>query len=203
MDYILPIVGSSGYYELASPFDALVTDRIEYTCKAVRRLSDYLANNEDAKSAIYDKYGIASIYEEDVVSDAYIVSLQSRTGHWLYVPYRYILSYPSPNGVRYRTVMLGVSLPALPVSQDLNAVMSDLKDMVQGVLGVDVVVKMVETSKPVLVTTDAHEQTRLRRSIRVLAEGSLHTENVRLRNEAASLRAHIAELESYIKSKNL
>lgn len=203
MDYILPIVGSSGYYELASPFDALVTDRIEYTCKAVRRLSDYLANNEDAKSAIYDKYGIASIYEEDVVSDAYIVSLQSRTGHWLYVPYRYILSYPSPNGVRYRTVMLGVSLPALPVSQDLNAVMSDLKDMVQGALGVDVVVKMVETSKPVLVTTDKHEQTRLRRSIRVLAEGSLHTENVRLRNEAASLRAHIAELESYIKSKNL
>jgi hypothetical protein len=63
MNYVLPVVGSSGYYELAHPFDALVMDKVEYTCKAVRRISDYLANNEDVKVAIYDKYGIANVYQ--------------------------------------------------------------------------------------------------------------------------------------------
>jgi len=203
MNYVLPVVGSSGYYELASPFDALVMDKVEYTCKAVRRISDYLANNEDVKVAIYDKYAIGDVYQDDVASDAYVVSLQSKSGHWLYVPYRFILSYPSPNGVKYRSVMLGLAMPALPSSQDLSAVMQDLKELAEGQLGVDVVVKMVETSKPVLVTSQAHEDAQLRRSLRVSEQGTLYAQNHRLREEAAALRAHITQLENYIKNHAL
>jgi hypothetical protein len=200
MNFILPVVGSSGFYELASPFDALAMDRVEYTCKGVRRLSDYLANNEDPKTDIYVKNAIEPIYEEDLKLDAYIVSLQSISGHWLYVPYRYILSYPSPNGVKYRTVMLGVALPALPVSQALNGLMADVKDLVEGALGVDAVIKMVETSKPVLVSTEADQEAQLRRGLKISAAGTLHTQNQQLRDENAHLRAHITQLQDFIKS---
>ena len=197
---ILPVVGSAGYYELGDPFDKLVVNSVEYTCKAIRRLSDYLANNETPKKDIYDKNGVVeSVYDEDLKKDAYIVSLQSRTGHWLYVPYRYILSYPSVNGVQYRSVMIGISLPALPASQDLSSLANDLKDLTQAQLGVTAVVKQVETSKVVLIDFAAHEAKRLQRAGAVQASGSLFGQVVLLRKDNDALRAKVEMLENHIK----
>lgn len=198
---ILPVIGSSGFYELAAPFDVEVVDKIEYTCKAIRRISDYLANNEDPKASIYDAYEIdEAVYEEDLSKDAYIVSLQSRKGHWLYVPSRYILSYPSVNGVPYRSVMLGVSLPPLPVSQDLTAILSDIKDLVENSLGVSVAVRQVETSMNVLVDYSIHEATQQERNIHIEGRSTLYARNVALREENNLLIQKVASLENYIKS---
>lgn len=198
---ILPVIGSSGFYELAAPFDVEVVDKIEYTCKAIRRISDYLANNEDPKASIYNAYEIdEAVYEEDLSKDAYIVSLQSRKGHWLYVPSRYILSYPSVNGVPYRSVMLGVSLPPLPVSQDLTAILSDIKDLVENSLGVSVAVRQVETSMNVLVDYSIHEATQQERNIHIEGRSTLYARNVALREENNLLIQKVASLENYIKS---
>lgn len=198
---ILPVIGSSGFYELAAPFDVEVVDKIEYTCKAIRRISDYLANNEDPKASIYDAYEIdEAVYEEDLSKDTYIVSLQSRKGHWLYVPSRYILSYPSVNGIPYRSVMLGVSLPPLPVSQDLTAILSDIKDLVENSLGVSVVVRQVETSMIVLVDYSVHEATQQERNIHIEGRSTLYARNVALREENDLLIQKVASLENYIKS---
>lgn len=198
---ILPVIGSSGFYELAAPFDVEVVDKIEYTCKAIRRISDYLANNEDPKASIYDAYEIdEAVYEEDLSKDTYIVSLQSRKGHWLYVPSRYILSYPSVNGVPYRSVMLGVSLPPLPVSQDLTAILSDIKDLVENSLGVSVAVRQVETSMNVLVDYSVHEATQQERNIHIEGRSTLYARNVALREENDLLIQKVASLENYIKS---
>lgn len=198
---ILPVIGSSGFYELSAPFDVEVVDKIEYTCKAIRRISDYLANNEDPKASIYDAYEIdEAVYEEDLSKDTYIVSLQSRKGHWLYVPSRYILSYPSVNGVPYRSVMLGVSLPPLPVSQDLTAILSDIKDLVENSLGVSVAVRQVETSMNVLVDYSIHEATQQERNIHIEGRSTLYARNVALREENDLLIQKVASLENYIKS---
>lgn len=198
---ILPVIGSSGYYELAAPFDTEVVDKVEYSCKAIRRLSDYLANNEDPKKSIYDIYEIdEAIYEEDLNQDTYIVSLQSRKGHWLYVPSRYILSYPSVNGVAYRSVMLGVSLPPLPVSQDLTAILEDIKDLVEHNLGVNVTVKKVETSLDVLVDYDLHEITQQERNILIQGQTTLYARNNTLRKENDLLLEKVTALENYIKT---
>lgn len=201
---ILPVIGSSGYYELASPFDIEVIDKVEYTCKAIRRLSDYLANNEDPKTSIYDAYGIdEAVYENDLSQDAYIVSLQSRKGHWLYVPSRYILSYPSVNGVPYRSVMLGVSLPPIPVSQDLTAILSDIKDLVENSLGTTVAVKQVETSMNVLVDYSLHENTQQERNMNIEGRSTLYARNVALRQENDLLLEKVAALENYIKTNHV
>lgn len=201
---ILPVIGSSGYYELASPFDVEVVDKIEYTCKAIRRLSDYLANNEDPKTSIYDAYEInEAIYEADLEQDAYIVSLQSRKGHWLYVPSRYILSYPSVNGVAYRSVMLGISLPPIPVSQDLTAVLSDIKDLVEHSIGASVVVKQVETSVNVLVDYSLHENTQQERNMIIEGQATLYARNVALREENDLLLEKVTALENFIKANRV
>lgn len=197
---ILPVVGSSGFYELAPPFDSAAVNQVEYTCKAIRRISDYLANNEKIKEEVYDGNGLdESIWTEDSVADAYVVSLQSRTGHWVYVPVRYVLSYPSVNGVQYRSVMLGFSLPSLPVEQDISAVMAEMKDIVEDSLGVVVVAKMVETSKVVLIPHVEHATKRQERAAASAGRATMYARNIALRQENDALLAKVAQLESYIK----
>ena len=200
-NYVLPVVGSSGFYELAAPFDALVVDAIEYTCKAVRRISDYVAAAEDVKALVYTAYSLpADVYDADLAEDAYIVSLQSATGHWLYVPYRYIVSYPSPNGIQYRSIMLGISLPPMPISQSLDALEADIKAMVESRLGVKIGINRVATSKTILVPLDTHTTKQVQRTVAKLGDSSLYATQARLERENAVLRAKVDALEEYIKT---
>lgn len=154
---IIPIIGASGFFSFASPIDTIALPGVEYTCQAVRRISDYTANNEDPKEIAYKPYGIEdTVYEEDVKENAYIVSLQSAKGHWLYIPYRFILSYPSGDGHVYRSVMLTFSLPSLPREQDISGTINDVIDLLRGQLGVSTISKIVETSLPTLISDDDH-----------------------------------------------
>lgn len=198
---IVPSVGSAGFYEFAAPFDTKALATVEYSCKAVRKISEYLASGEDVKKDIYDENGLTdAIYEEDLAQDAYIVSLQSGTGHWLYVPYRYILSFPSTNGVPYRSVMLGFSLPALPAGYDLSPLLGELKLLIESRLGVQTSAKMVETSKVSLIPKDAHVTKQAERNARKAGDLSIYATQVRLEREAVQLRTKVAELEAYIKA---
>lgn len=200
MDSIVPVIGSAGFYEFSAPFNALAIDKVEYVCKAVRRISDLIANNEDPKVDIYDKNAIADTYEDDVKKDICIVSLQSRTGHWLYVPQRYILSYPSPNGVRYHSTVLTISLPPMPVDQDLKGLTNDIGDLVKSQLGVEISTNLVEASKVVLVSKEKHDATQLARRMKVATGGTLHSKVVSLTNENVVLREKLTLLENYIKN---
>lgn len=196
---ILPVIGSSGFYTLAAPFDVEVVAKIEYTCMAIRRISEFTANNVDVREDIYTPRNISeAVWREDSESDAYIVSLRSRTGHWLYVPARYILNYPSVNGIQYRSLMLGISLPSLPISQDVTALLAELKDMAESSLGVTVAVKQVETSKVVLVDHETHVAKQQARTAASQGLTTMRAKNVKLTQENAALLARLAELENYI-----
>jgi hypothetical protein len=165
-------------------------------------LSALLANNEDPWNEIYKPRGIEEeIYQEDLQEDAYIVELQSSQGHWLVVPYRYILSYPSTDGVPYRSVMVTISLPALPVDQDLTALMMDLDHLASGQLGISALVQPVETSKTVLIARELHETKMLERQLRKNQEGSIFTQNVALRKRNAELEERLKALETYVASR--
>lgn len=201
---VLPVVGSSGFYEFIAPFDAASINGIEYSCRAVRRISDYLANNEDVEKNVYTTNNLpASVWDEDSKNDAYIVSLQSKSGHWLYIPYRYIASYPSVNGIQYRTVMIGVSLPSIPVIQDLSAVEADVKDLVEHALGLSVVVKHVETSRIVMVPYDKHVAKEQERNVIRATQSTYTAKMVKLRSENDALLAKVRELETYIKAHHV
>lgn len=200
--HILPIVGSKGFHEFAAPFDTHAIENTEYECKAVRRLSDILANNEDPQKDIYEKSGLTEEdYTRDLGEDAYIVSFQSSGGHWLYIPYRYILKYPSVDGVPYRSVMIVVSLPSIPVNQDLSELKAELEDVARTSIGAEVKSKHVDSSKVILVPYELHEQTQVQRNIErnghmtmTARQHSLKTENQELRTKIQLLEAHILQL---------
>lgn len=198
---VLPIVGSAGFYEFASPFDVKAENNVEYTCVAVRRISDYIANNEDPQKSIYVKNELPEqTWLDDLAENAYIATLQSRSGHYLEVPYRYISKYPSVNGVPYRQVMIGLTLPSIPVAQDLTSLETEIKSVAEASLGVTVGVKSVELSKAVIVPFEQHEQAKQARQAQINGRATIYARYVAQRDRADSLQARLDQLETYIKS---
>ena len=195
---IIPTIGVSGYYKLKEPFNSVIIENERYTCKAIRKISDYFANNEDPKVLVYDIYGLPEAeYLDDVAKDSYIIALQSATGHWLYVPVKYMSSYPITNGVPYRSVILSLALPSIPLDTDLDAVLSAMQTIVKDELGVDTVPKIVETSRVVLVPSDKHKLTSANRKDKT-DKGKKYKKLQVAHNEALS---KITALENYILSK--
>lgn len=198
-ELVIPSIGSSGFFELRPPFDQVVLRNEQYTCQGIRKISEYLASNEDVKALVYDANAIdESDYNADAEADMPIVSLQADIGHWVYVPARYIIKYPITNGVPYRTLMIGISLPPMPVERDLTFLTTDLSNLVRDSLGVDVEIKLVETSKIVLVPRTKHN---LELSDRYAVSNGRTTDRSRYMSTQVQLDAalaKIAELETYI-----
>lgn len=199
MDMILPTIGSSGFFSLRAPFDTVILPNERYTCQAVRKLSDYLANNEKPKEDIYLANSVTEdIYEEDLKANASIVSLQAGTGHWVYVPARFVIQYPVVNGIPYRTMMIGISLPALPADKDLSFLRASIENLVRDTLGVDSATRVVETSKVVLVDKAKHDLTQSQRdaiAAGVTTDRSRYMDTLTKLNQALQ---KIQILESYI-----
>ena len=199
MDPVLPTIGSSGAYELRSPLDTLVTPGERYTCQGIRRISDYLANNEDVKQDVYVSQGIEAEYDADAESDTYIVSLQSAKGHWLYIPARYIITYPIVNGIGYRSLLLGISLASVPVNRDLSFLETELENIIIDTLGIVPVIKQVETSRVVLVSKDRHDIVQMERSALYANRLTDRTRYMSLLQDHQLALQKIALLEQYIK----
>lgn len=196
---ILPTIGSSGYFRLKAPLSTLIIENEVYTCRAIRTLNDYLANNEDPLTDVYKNYGLSDAeYQTDIASNASIVSLQSDSGHWLYIPARYIDSYPLTNGIPYRTVMIGISLPSLPVDKDISYVGTDLTNLIKDRLGVTPVIKQVETSRPVLVDKATHDQLTAERALVAKVGETDSSRYQKLMVDFNTALRKIAMLEKYI-----
>ena len=200
-NYVIPTVGMRGAYTLSPPLDQLMLTGEEYTCQAVRKLSDYIANNEDPQTDIYEAYGLSEDdYRKDIAEDMLIASLQSGSGHWVYAPVRFLQSFPSGNGVAYRTMVIGVNIGAQPVDKDLAPLKEEFEDVVARTLGIKPVIKSVVTSKPVLVPREKHDQIVAIRSART--EGEM-TDGARYRGLLIKYQQaldSIEELKRYIAS---
>jgi hypothetical protein len=171
---------------------------VQYTCKAIRQISDYLANNEDPQTLVYAS--IVTEYAADLAADASIVSLQSDTGHWVYVPARYILTYPITNGIPYRSLMIGISLPSLPAARSLDFMIEDMRSMVVDTLGVTPVIKAVETSRVVLVSHERHDVLTGERMTLSKSRSTDYARYVALEADHVKALAKIQQLEAYIKA---
>jgi hypothetical protein len=202
MSIILPPIGSSGSYTLKPPLDVLINENERYVCKGIRNISDYIASNEDVKNLIYVKYGlIEDVYLDHLEKDIPIVSLQSDVGHWIYIPADYILTYPITNGIPYRSVMIGISLPSLPTTNNLTNIENSIRELVIDTLGVTPVLKQVETSRVILVPSETHTLLSAERSLLITNSNTDSGKYSKLEIEHQKALDKITELEDYIKSK--
>lgn len=201
-DLIIPTIGSSGNFALRAPFDQVVLPKERYTCQAVRRLSDYLANNEDPKTDIYDANSIPEAeYDDDVEKDMYIISLQGETGQWVYVPARYLISYPITNGIPYRTMMIGAALPPLPADRDLSFLLTEISNLIKDSLGVEPDMDLMETSMVILVDRDKHDVAQAQRDAVSNGRTTDRSRLIQTQTQLTTALAKIIELEAFIRDR--
>ncbi len=203
MSYILPPIGSSGVYVLSSPFDTKVPPLASLTCKAIRKISDYLASSEDPKTLCYINNGLTEDnYNEDAILDIDIVSLQSGEGQWLYIPASYIVTYPITNGIPYRSIALAIALPQLPVTQDISAMEADVANVIRDHIGVIPSVEVVETSRVINVSSEKHELSQTARRL-VMNNKSDRVKLAEANVLLGKLQTKVQELELFIKNNHI
>lgn len=196
---LIPPIGASGLYKLIAPYSTMINTNISYTCMAVRKLSDIIAMGKDPFKTYYEPYGLTDTqYESDLNSGVCIVSLQSSSGIWAYVPSSYIESYPQVNGVPYTSIALMVHLGALPDNLNLNYVVNTVKDVVTSVLGVAPEVQTVVTSPTSMISQDNHMAAEAARQQQIDSNTTTYSAAQQSSNENAQLRARITQLEAYI-----
>ena len=160
----IPTIGSTGSFLLAVPFTTPVGER--YTVMAIRKLGDFIAQNETPFEDIYQPKGLTqSQYEADLVLNLEIISLQSEKGFWIHVPAQYITSYPITNGIPYRKVGIMVGLPPMPTDKDLTFLQTQITGLITDTLGVIPKLQLVEQSKVVLIPSVDHQATQAARQI--------------------------------------
>lgn len=201
---ILPTIGVYGFFTLKSPFDKKVGTNEKLTCRSIRTLSELLANNETPWETIYKANGVSEAdYDADRAVDMQVVYLQSSKGTWLGVPAKYIESYPNSNGVQYRGVMIGVSLPPIEASRDLSAIKTEFSNIVIDTLGVTPTINMIETSGVALVDNTKHIQTQARRAQVSNGRSTDRARYTTLLVEHQQALDKIKQLEDYILNNNL
>jgi hypothetical protein len=137
MPQLIPGIGTTGLYELQSPFQALLLEDTAYTCVAVRKLEDIIAAGADPKAEYYIAHGLTDAdYQTDLAAGVCIVSLQAGEGEWVYVPSSKIVRMPDQGGIPYTTIALAVSLGAIPNALDLSYLKTRIAELVTDTVGV-------------------------------------------------------------------
>lgn len=200
----IPDIGASGIFVLKTPFDVLLKPNTTYTVQAIRRLKDVIAEGENPFTLYYESHGLSeAIYKIDLETEICIVSLQSGTGEWVYVPTSYILSFPIMNGVKYHAVMMGISLGAIPDNLDLSAFKTSVFNLVKDTFGISSSIKEVVVSAPVIVTKEESTLIETARSNRIVANQSDAGKLRIAQQDLVKCRAQIAMLEKYIKDNHV
>lgn len=199
-DYILPNVGASGVFLLKPPLTDKVNVDEVFTCQAVRSISEYESINDDVYTKAYVNNGLTQAdYDLDRDADMHILSLQSPAGMWVYVPAMYVERYPDHNGVLYTGTILTVAIPPMPSDTDFDTVKTEIAQKVLALLGVQVAMEQVESTRPTIVTSEEHAQVV---ATRAAARAGYITHDVEvglLQRTVQSQAQHIAQLEQYIR----
>ena len=200
---ILPVIGSKGTYELLPPFDSKILSEELYTCKAIRNISEYVSYNQDVKKLVYEYYKLTEEdYENDIKEDMEIVSLQNNKGVWVYVPARFIIKYPTTDGVPYHQVSVVCKLPAIEVEKDLEFLKDNINNLLKDTLGFEASISIIESSRIIAVTKQVADKLKIERA--ALSKGKV-TDRARyteLLQKYQILLDNIKLLEEYIKKMN-
>lgn len=193
----LPKIGSTGKYLFKEPFQNYNKVNSAFTCRALTKLSEFIANGNNPKKYIYDKYLITDQYEEDVKKDVVIITLRATSGVILSIPAEYLESIPVQDGIAYAGTVITVNVGLLPVVQDVSVLNDLIKDTVRSQLGLECLIDKVLVTPVNIIDEDTHlllQRTRRdKRSSLSMAE-----QIAQLTDEKELLIQKLNKLEEYI-----
>lgn len=197
---LIPEIGSVGRFVFKDPFSKLFPPDTVFSCQSVRKYNELLERNEEIFEVHYKPNGLTQDqYDQDVLDDISLISLQASTGGWHHVPSTYLLSYPNTNGVIYTRIVLGVGLGAIPDNLDLKGITATIAGIVYDQLGITSEIKPIAVSQSTVLSHEDHAKIEEIRSSKVKlfkSDSLLLQETARERDAAFD---KIQKLENFIK----
>lgn len=136
---ITPTINTVGVFKVEKPF--FVESKRVYEVVAIREFDDIWLQGGDVYEEYYKPNGLSEeIYERDVKLGATIVTLKSKVGN-VYIPDTFIESFPKLGYLNYKHVILSVDIGAVSDEINLDALISDLKELASKHVGVTAKVK--------------------------------------------------------------
>ena len=136
---ITPTINTVGVFKVEKPF--FVESKRVYEVVAIREFDDIWLQGGDVYEEYYKPNGLSEeIYERDVKLGATIVTLKSKVGN-VYIPDTFIESFPKLGYLNYKHVILSVDIGAVSDDINLDALISDLKELASKHVGVTATVK--------------------------------------------------------------
>lgn len=202
MEGLIPNIGSSGSYEASAPFTDLVDRGVSYTCRSLRTISELASKGKDVWAEYYEPYQVEpDRYAQDVASNVTIVGLQSGVGDWVDIPSTFITRIPVSNGIIYTTLVLGISLGAVPDNFAIGPLSTALANVVKTNIGIDPQMKAVVTGQPTMIPTDQHDRLTLARQAVITSTETDYARAQRLETEVERLQTQIKILSDALKSR--
>lgn len=199
MNYIIPPVNSKGMFELASPFNNILSSLEEYTVKAIRSLNEISA--DDPLNNIYIPVGLsADDMNEDISNNVPIVVLMSTGGEYIYVPCNRIRTIPLINGTKHQEVALTIPLGLLPVDFNFDLIKTNIEELVYELTATKAQSVIYETSTVILLNEVETKKLELYRNNVTKVNKSYRTRYEEISNLLDSKDKQIAGLEAFIKS---
>jgi len=198
-DYLVPALGVQGVWTLSAPFTSSIVAGASYKLIATRYLTDIVSDGGNPYQDIYQVAGLSeTTYQDDTTNNVCVLSLQSTGGTVVKVPNSYITSYPSSGGVPYTSVILGVSLGAIPDALDLTLIKSQIVDLILNKIGLNATVQQAVVSTTKNVTQDDYATAESVRLARITDNTTDYAKYIAAEARAATLQAQVTVLENYI-----
>lgn len=196
-----PLIGSTGVFELNTPFTTLPNERCQ--CVAIRRISSWISNNDDPWTEVYQPAKLSEAeYEDAKAIDLELVTLINDRGMRIVVPATYILKYPVQDGVPYRRMGIHIALPPMPEAQSLDFLEVALRETVMAMAGVRSDTRQIQTSAVQMISPDQHELVSMERDAAIGANVTDYAKNQKLMADLEAARGKIQQLEAYILATN-
>jgi hypothetical protein len=198
---LIPALNATGLYTLRAPFDTVLLPQTSYGCVAIRRLEDIVAAGGDPFDQYFAPKGITrALYETDAAAGCVIVSLQSSSGQWVYVPSTYIASMPEQGGVPYTSMLLGIKIGAVPDSLDLSFLKTKISEIITATLGVSAEIREVANSPKTLLNQTQHSAAESARAAAVTSNQTDYSKFLAAQALADARLLKIQQLEAWIRT---
>lgn len=200
MEKILPEVGSSGVFNVLPPFDQFVIEQVQYTCTSIRSISELQTYTRSVLEEYYLVYGLTvEDYQRDLENNELIISLRNGA-EFVYVPSRYLISYPDVSGIPYHVVSLAVTLGAIPVGSDLSVLKEKVGELVLNNTGLTPDIEEVEISATRYIEQSEHEAVLARRNYLTTDNETFYLKYQKKLSEYEQALLKVNALEAFISS---
>jgi hypothetical protein len=189
-------LGDRGGFYFAAPFDNWNGLLLEV--ESLTDINNMQLLYPNILKEIYEGNNIPrSITEKALVDSMTIVGFFTTNRTMLYVPADYIISAPRIDGVLYQGVALAVGIGSLPSTEVYEALIAEIDKRVRATLGVDPVIKVVNTDWGTFVSHSEHDASLARREmVKHLLPPIENTQT--LKGRINELEQRVKMLESYL-----